>query len=392
MSDGVVHGTREDRSGVALVERLTAEGYSVVDHRVVEDGTESVAAALTELADGFAGVIVSTGGTGFTPRDLTPEGTKAVVEREAPGLAEAMRLVSPLGRLSRGIAGIRGQAVILNTPGLAQGLRGAAGGGARRPAPRPPPAGRDADRPLRPGPPRLRIGAPRQHPGPLPAGREPRAADEALAPRLAARAPPRAAQGLAGAGHPGAVRGRRPRRHPFVERRLQGHDRRPPRQRGPDPPPAGDPLLRRRGAVRPGGDGPGLGGGDGQPGRQPRRAALLQGDGQPGAGRGRRRRGLPGGEGGGPAPGPAGVDRVPPADRPLLRRPGDRGRRPPVVRRQRGQDPRHRRLHRRHHGDRAGRCGQPGCGSSTRSSSATPRSWPTPSPSPTRPAATPWGS
>ena len=121
VSDGVVHGTREDRSGVALVERLAAEGYSVVDHRVVADGTESVAAALTELADGFAGVVVSTGGTGFTPRDLTPEGTKAVVEREAPGLAEAMRLVSPLGRLSRGIAGIRGQAVILNTPGSPKG-------------------------------------------------------------------------------------------------------------------------------------------------------------------------------------------------------------------------------------------------------------------------------
>jgi molybdopterin adenylyltransferase len=121
VSDGVVHGTREDRSGVALVERLSAEGYDVVDHRVVADGTEPVAAALTDMADGFAGVIVSTGGTGFTPRDLTPEGTKAVVEREAPGLAEAMRLVSPLGRLSRGIAGIRGTAVILNTPGSPKG-------------------------------------------------------------------------------------------------------------------------------------------------------------------------------------------------------------------------------------------------------------------------------
>lgn len=121
VSDGVVHGTREDRSGTALVERLAAEGYSVEDHRVVEDGTKSVAAALTDLAEGFAGVIVSTGGTGFTPRDLTPEGTKAVLEREAPGLAEAMRLVSPLGRLSRGVAGIRGQAVILNTPGSPKG-------------------------------------------------------------------------------------------------------------------------------------------------------------------------------------------------------------------------------------------------------------------------------
>jgi molybdenum cofactor synthesis domain-containing protein len=87
----------------------------------VPDGTESVAAALTELADGFAGVIVSTGGTGFTPRDLTPEGTKTVIERDAPGLAEAMRLVSPLGRLSRGVAGICGRAVILNTPGSPKG-------------------------------------------------------------------------------------------------------------------------------------------------------------------------------------------------------------------------------------------------------------------------------
>jgi len=121
VSDGVVHGTREDRSGVALVERLTTEGYEVVDHRVVADGIETVAAALTEMTDGFAGVVVSTGGTGFTPRDLTPEGTKAVVEREAPGLAEAMRLVNPLGRLSRGVAGIRGLAIVLNTPGSPKG-------------------------------------------------------------------------------------------------------------------------------------------------------------------------------------------------------------------------------------------------------------------------------
>ena len=102
MSDGVVHGTREDRSGAALVARLAAEGFAVVDHRVVADGTGSVANALNELVDGFAGLVVTTGGTGFTPRDLTPEGTRAVIEREAPGLAEAMRLVSPLGRLSRG--------------------------------------------------------------------------------------------------------------------------------------------------------------------------------------------------------------------------------------------------------------------------------------------------
>ena len=76
---------------------------------MVADGAEAVAEALVEHGEGFAGLIVSTGGTGFAPRDLTPEGTRAVIEREAPGLAEAMRLVSPLGRLSRGVAGIRGR-------------------------------------------------------------------------------------------------------------------------------------------------------------------------------------------------------------------------------------------------------------------------------------------
>jgi len=121
VSDGVVHGTREDRSGQALADRLAAEGYEVVDRRVVADGVESVAAALIAMTDGFAGLIVSTGGTGFTPRDLTPEGTRTVIEREAPGLAEAMRLASPLGRLSRGIAGVRGRTIILNTPGSTKG-------------------------------------------------------------------------------------------------------------------------------------------------------------------------------------------------------------------------------------------------------------------------------
>ena len=121
VSDGVVAGVREDRSGVALVERLAREGFDVVEQRVVSDGVESVAGALRQMSDGFAGVIVSTGGTGFTPRDLTPEGTRLVIEREAPGLAEAMRLVNPLGRLSRGIAGIRGQAIICNTPGSPKG-------------------------------------------------------------------------------------------------------------------------------------------------------------------------------------------------------------------------------------------------------------------------------
>ena len=116
VSDGVVAGVREDRSGAAVAERLEAAGYEVVERRAVADGIESVAAAITELADGFAGLIVTTGGTGFGPRDLTPEGTARVLDREAPGLAEAMRLVSPLGRLSRAAAGTLGTALVLNLP------------------------------------------------------------------------------------------------------------------------------------------------------------------------------------------------------------------------------------------------------------------------------------
>jgi molybdenum cofactor synthesis domain-containing protein len=121
VSDGVIAGTREDRSGVALDERLRAEGYTVVQRHVVADGADHVADALRSMADGFVGVIVTTGGTGFGPRDLTPEGTKAVIDREAPGLSEAMRLVNPLGRLSRGVAGTIGTALVLNTPGSPKG-------------------------------------------------------------------------------------------------------------------------------------------------------------------------------------------------------------------------------------------------------------------------------
>jgi molybdopterin adenylyltransferase len=121
VSDGVVHGTRDDASGRALVDQLTSVGFEVVEHRVSADGAALVAEALREMCDGFAGLVVSTGGTGFAPRDQTPEGTREVIEREAPGLAEAMRLVSPLGRLSRGIAGVRGRAIVCNTPGSPKG-------------------------------------------------------------------------------------------------------------------------------------------------------------------------------------------------------------------------------------------------------------------------------
>lgn len=121
VSDGVVAGTRVDTSGTALAEALERHGFTVVERRVVADGAQNVADVLRSLTSGFAGLVVTTGGTGFAPRDQTPEGTRAVIEREAPGIAEAMRLVSPLGRLSRGVAGIVGSAIVCNTPGSPKG-------------------------------------------------------------------------------------------------------------------------------------------------------------------------------------------------------------------------------------------------------------------------------
>ena len=120
VSDGVVAGTRENTSGAVLEERLRGAGFEITGHGIVPDDRGDIADALLHLA-GVADLVVTTGGTGFAPRDQTPEGTRAVIEREAPGLAEAMRLVSPLGRLSRGIAGTRGQTIICNTPGSPKG-------------------------------------------------------------------------------------------------------------------------------------------------------------------------------------------------------------------------------------------------------------------------------
>jgi molybdenum cofactor synthesis domain-containing protein len=126
VSDGVVAGTREDRSGDALVERLSTAGYEIAGRAVVADDVESIASTLRTLGSGFAGLIVTTGGTGFGPRDVTPEGTRAVIEREAPGLVEAIRRVSDdggrgFGMLSRAVAGTLGTALICNLPGSSGG-------------------------------------------------------------------------------------------------------------------------------------------------------------------------------------------------------------------------------------------------------------------------------
>jgi molybdopterin adenylyltransferase len=126
VSDGVAAGSRDDKSGTALVARLHDAGYEVAAHEVSADGRDAVGHALRALTAGFAGLVVTTGGTGFGPRDLTPEGTRSMIEREAPGLAEAMRRVSDrgdrsFGMLSRGVCGAVGQALVCNLPGSSSG-------------------------------------------------------------------------------------------------------------------------------------------------------------------------------------------------------------------------------------------------------------------------------
>jgi len=126
VSDGVHAGTREDRSGETLDELLRKEGFDVV-RAVVPDDEAAIAAAITELADDDALLILTTGGTGFAPRDVTPEATRTVLEREAPGIAEAIRADAiartPHALLSRGVAGLRGRALVVNFPGSPGGCK-----------------------------------------------------------------------------------------------------------------------------------------------------------------------------------------------------------------------------------------------------------------------------
>jgi len=125
VSDGVAEGTREDKSGSVLAALLGEEGYEV-ERRVVPDDRDAIAEAIAELAEDAA-VVLTTGGTGLGPRDVTPEATAEVLEREAPGIAEALRADSlsktPHALLSRGLAGVRGQALIVNLPGSPGGCR-----------------------------------------------------------------------------------------------------------------------------------------------------------------------------------------------------------------------------------------------------------------------------
>ena len=125
VSDGVSAGDREDRSGDVLEELLAAEGWEV-ERRVVPDERDTIAAAVRELA-GRADVVLTTGGTGLAPRDVTPEATRDVIERIAPGIAEALRAdamaKTPHGLLSRGVAGVLGRTLVVNLPGSPGGSR-----------------------------------------------------------------------------------------------------------------------------------------------------------------------------------------------------------------------------------------------------------------------------
>ncbi len=125
VSDGVHAGVREDLSGATLDELLRDEGFEV-ERRVVPDELTAIAGALNELSDS-ALLILTTGGTGFAPRDVTPEATREVLDREAPGIAEAIRAdaiaKTPHALLSRGVAGLRGATLVVNLPGSPGGCR-----------------------------------------------------------------------------------------------------------------------------------------------------------------------------------------------------------------------------------------------------------------------------
>lgn len=126
VSDSAIAGTRADRSGPQVRERAEALGWKVTAQEVVPDEIDQISARLRSLADsGQVSVILTTGGTGVALRDVTPEATRAVVQREIPGVAEVMRAegrkATPLASLSRAVAGVRGRTVIINLPGSPKG-------------------------------------------------------------------------------------------------------------------------------------------------------------------------------------------------------------------------------------------------------------------------------
>ena len=128
ISDAGSRGERADTSGDAIEAWAGGRGYALAERSLVPDETGRIASALAAWADGGkADLILTTGGTGLTPRDVTPEATRAVLDREAPGIAEALRMTAyprfPRAALSRGTAGVRGSTLIVNLPGSPGGVR-----------------------------------------------------------------------------------------------------------------------------------------------------------------------------------------------------------------------------------------------------------------------------
>jgi molybdopterin adenylyltransferase len=128
ISDAGHRGERQDTSGDAIAAWVSARGWTLAARSLVPDETGAIATALTGWADADAAdLVLTTGGTGLTPRDVTPEGTRAVLDKEAPGIAEALRMSVyprfPRAALSRGVAGVRGRTLIVNLPGSTGGVK-----------------------------------------------------------------------------------------------------------------------------------------------------------------------------------------------------------------------------------------------------------------------------
>ena len=125
VSDGVAAGTRQDMSGTALQSSLRGAGFDVSGPEVVPDERDRIADAIAAAAAAGADVVVTTGGTGLGPRDVTPQATSGVIDYEVPGLGELMRRAgtasTPMAALSRGVVGVRGRTLIVNTPGSPRG-------------------------------------------------------------------------------------------------------------------------------------------------------------------------------------------------------------------------------------------------------------------------------
>ena len=125
VSDGAFHGKREDTSGPALVGILYANQFDVTGPQVVADEREQIAAAITKAADAGSNLVITTGGTGLGPRDVTPQVTASLIDYDVPGITELMRRAglqsTPMAALTRGVAGVRGSTLVINVPGSPKG-------------------------------------------------------------------------------------------------------------------------------------------------------------------------------------------------------------------------------------------------------------------------------